>query len=202
MYAFNAETGAFSKPKKEGEMKVNEIILSAASLIGYYEQVKDYIDGEGEDGATVTELLLRCFNLVENELALDYLPLVAEEEKVTNAGKIVYSGLNNSIVRIIRVTDEEGNSIAYQVFPDYLMTQTGKVHIVYSYTPTPKTIGDESDFTLYVSTRMFEYGILAEYFAAVGRFEEANVWDEKYKDAIEAAYRAQSGGRMPVRRWV
>ena len=192
----------FSKRKGEVKMKVHDIILSAASLIGCYEQVKDYIDEEGDDGATVTELLLRCFNFVENELALDYLPLVAEEEKVTNAGKLVYSGLKNSIVRIINVMDEAGNSIAYQVFPDYLMTQEGKVRIVYSYTPTPKTIGDESDFTLYVSTRMYEYGILAEYFAAVGRFEEARVWDEKYKDAIEAAYRAQSGGKMPARRWV
>ncbi len=183
-------------------MKVNDIILSAASVIGCYEQVKDYIDGEGEDGATATELLLRCFNMVENELALDYLPLVAEEEKETNGGKLVYSSLKNSIVRIIRVTDEEGNSIAYQVFPDYLMTQTGKVRIVYSYTPAPKTIGGKSDFTLYASSRMYEYGILAEYFAAVGRFEEANIWDEKYKDAIDAAYRAQSGGRMSARRWV
>jgi len=183
-------------------MKVKDIILSTASLIGAYEQVKDYIDDEDEEGAVVTELLIHCFNLVENELALDYLPLVAEEEKQSTTGKIIYSSFKNSIVRIIRVTDENGNSVAYQVFPDHLMTQAGKVNITYSYTPTAKTIEDESDFKLYVSARMFEYGILAEYCAAVGRFEEANMWDEKYKDAVEVAYRAQSGGKMPARRWV
>ena len=202
MYAFNAKRVLFLNRKKEVEMKVKEIILSTASLIGSYEEVKDYIDDEDDAGAAITELLLHCFNLVENELALDYLPLVTEEEKQSNTGKIVYSSLKKSIVRIIRVTDEHGNSIAYQAFPDHLMTQVGKVNIVYSYTPTPKTIEGESDFELYVSARMFEYGILAEYCAAVGRFEEANVWDEKYKDAVESAYRAQSGGRMPVRRWV
>lgn len=40
------------------------------------------------------------------------------------------------------------------------------------------------------SPRLFAYGIAAEYCLACGLFEEAAVWDKKYKDALTAAYRS------------
>lgn len=61
-------------------MTVKETILLAADELGCGNRVREYFEEEGETGKKETEVLLRCFNLVENELALDYLPLYAEDE--------------------------------------------------------------------------------------------------------------------------
>ena len=196
------KTGTLSLYNKEVEMKVKDVILLAATLLGCEEDVRYYIEDEDEEYAQKAEMLLHCLHLVENELALDYFPLVAEQEVRADSGKIVFSNLSKDIVRVIKVMDENENSMAYQLFPSYLMTQAGTVKVVYSYTPSQKDWDENIDFTLYVSQRLLAYGIAAEYCTAMGRLEEANIWDEKYKDAIEAAYKVQSGGTMPSRRWV
>jgi hypothetical protein len=196
------KTGALLLYCKEVEMKVKDVILLAATLLGCEEDIRCYIEEEDDEYAQKAEMLLHCLHLVENELALDYFPLVAEQEIHTDSGKVVFSNLSKDVVRIIKVVDENENSIAYQLFPSYLMTQEGDVKVIYSYTPSQKDWDESLDFTLYVSQRLLAYGIAAEYCTAMGRLDEANIWDEKYKDAIEAAYKVQSGGKIPSRRWV
>ncbi len=181
---------------------VKDLILSAARLVGCETDLTYFLEDEDEEYAETATLFLDCFNRVENELALDYLPLVAEEELNTTTGKIVFSNLKHAVVRMIRVTDESGASLPYEVFSEYLTTRKGKVKVVYSYTPEPKSWNSESELSLYVSPRLFVYGVAAEYCMATGRYEETKVWDEKYKAAVEAAYRLHSGGKMPSRRWV
>lgn len=183
-------------------MTVKEVLTAAAFELGMADEVQAYLDGSSQTGEADTENLLRCFNLVENELALEYLPLFAEEEVVTDTGVVFFSELSRSAVRIVRVTDAWGNETAFKLCPEYLKTQPGKVKIGYTYTPQEKGLDGESDFTRFVSVRLFAYGIAAEYSLASGMFEEAAVWDKKYKDAIATAYRAKPRGKIKSRRWV
>jgi len=117
---------------------------------------------------------------VENEIEHDYLPLCCEDEAESDTGTIEYSLLTMPCVRIIRVTDEYGNSVPFKLFPQYLRTQPGRVNVSYTYTPREKNAEEESDFVLSVSPRLFAYGIASEYSLAAGLFEEAAVWDKKY----------------------
>ncbi len=182
-------------------MTVKEIILAGAGELGLKDCVKAYLDGTDTAGAGETERLLDCFNLVENELALDYLPLYAEEELESDSGAVYYSELSKRVVRVLRVADEGGNALAFKLFPEYLKTQGGKIKVAYTYAPNAKGIEDESDYILQASVRLFAYGIAAEYSLAVGAFEDAAVWDKKYKDAIAAAYRAKPSRKLRSRRW-
>ena len=183
-------------------MKVKDIVLLAATQLGIADEVQAYLDGEEENGERNAALLLTCFNVVENELALDYLPLYAEEKINTETGKIVYSDLVHSAVRIVKVTDEKGESIPYKLYAEYLQTQAGKVTVRYTYTPESKETDGESDFASPVSERLLAYGIAAEYSLSMGLLSEAAVWDKKYKESIEAIRSLQSGKRMKSRRWV
>ena len=183
-------------------MKVKECVLCAADLAGIGETVRAYLDGESVEGEADALALLRCFNLVENELALDYLPLHAEEELETETGAIFYSELSRPIVRVLRVLDESGTSIAFKLFPDYLKTASGKVCIRYTYTPTEKDMEGTSDFQTLVSPRLMAYGMVSEYQLANGAFEDAAVWDKKYKDAIKATYKKERCVKIASRRWV
>lgn len=182
-------------------MTVKEAVTMAAKELGIYEDVQGVLDGTGTDGEEKVRLLVDCFNIVENELALDYLPLQAEDEMYSTTGTIEFAALRYQATRILHVTDEWGNRTKFSLFPAYLKTQPGKVKIGYTYTPEPKTLEGESDYRLYVSTRLLAYGIAAEYAYAVGLFEEASVWDKKYKDAITAAYRVRPCARLRSRRW-
>ena len=183
-------------------MTVKECVLGAADLVGIGETVRAYLDGQALDGEAETAALLRCFNLVENELALDYFPLQAEEELETETGAIFYSKLSRPVVRILRVCDESGASVAFKLFPEYLKTDAGKVTVRYTYTPAEKGLDGASDFYTLVSARLTAYGMAAEYQLQNGAFEDAAVWDKKYKDAIKAAYRTGRCGKIAARRWV
>lgn len=182
-------------------MTVLECVLAAANEIGIGEEVLRYTQGE-EGGETTVKNLVRCFNLVENELALDYLPLFVEDEFYSETGVIEFSMLTNSPIRIVKVRDAFGQDLNFTLFPSYLKTEVGRVSVRYSYVPKEKALKDSSDFLLYASVRLFAYGMAAEYFSACGLFEEAAVWDRKYKAAIEAAYKKRPSKKIRSRRWI
>ena len=181
------------------KMTVKEILRETAQLLGL-RAVVAYFDGDEEEQEEVHELL-RCFNVVENELALDYLPLYAETEVETTTGVVQYESLPFSIVRVLRVRDSADESVKYTLFPTYLKASAGKLTIAYTYAPQTKTLEDESDYQLQASKRLFAYGIAAEYALAQGAFEDAGIWDKKYKDALTAAYRARPCKILRSRRW-
>ena len=182
-------------------MTVQEVLLEAAQRLGIEKEVQKYFDGDSADGKAA-EVLLNCFNIVENELALDYLPLYAEDEIETELGQVYYSKLSKSAVRILSATDEWGNRAKFKLFPKYLLTQPGKVVIRYTFTPEKKEMDDDSDFILQASSRLLALGIAAEYCIATGLYEEAEIWDKKYKNAIAATYENKRCERIASRRWI
>lgn len=183
-------------------MTVLETIKATATALGIAKEVNDYLEGVSTDGEADTNALLRCFNIVENELALDYLPLTCEESFETDTGVLYFSELSRGVVRLLKITDESGEELSFRLFPEYVKTQAGTITVRYTYAPKEKTFLDDSDFTLYASVRLFVYGMAAEFSLAKGLFEEAAVWDAKYKEAIAAAYRSRPCKKIRSRRWV
>ncbi|MBQ8292099.1 MAG: hypothetical protein IJX88_06330 [Clostridia bacterium] len=182
-------------------MTVMECIEAAATELGIGQRTREYLEGVSTEGEEEAKTLLKCFNLVENELALDYLPLFAEEDISTDTGAVFYSALERAPVRIVRITDEAGESLPFTVFPEYFKAAAGRLTVRYAYTPTEKTFTDESDFKLFASVRLFAYGMAAEFLFLSGAFEEAAAMDKKYKEAIAAAYRSKPSRRLASRRW-
>jgi hypothetical protein len=182
-------------------MTVLECINATATELGMGERVRKYLEGFTSEGEAEAHELLRCFNLVENELALDYLPLYAEDEIVTDTGVVYFSELAKRPVRVVEVRDGQGNDLSFRLYPEYLKTAVGKIVVRYAYVPEEKGFQEESDFALFASVRLFAYGMACEYLTVNGDFEEAGVWDKKYKEAIACAYRSKKAKRIASRRW-
>ena len=182
-------------------MKVKECVEKAAMLLGIADDVCAYLEDGYEPGEEGAQRLLKCFNLVENELALDYLPLFAEQKVVNENGKVDFLLLQKNAVRIVSVKNEAGESVKFRLFPKYLETPKGALTIVYSYIPPEKQMGDESDYVT-LSVRLFAYGMAMNYALLMGLYEEAAVWEKKYKEALEAAYRIRGAAVVRSRRWV
>ncbi len=182
---------------------VKDVLTLAARMLGNLESVEKYWgNAAGTVGKRDAELLLSCFHTVENELALDYLPLMAEDELVTSTGVVEYARLEKKVARILCVEDEAGEPVKYKLFPNYLKTQAGRVKITYVYTPEEKSLAGAVEYQTGVSARLFAYGVAAEYSLAVGDTQSAAVWDKKFKAAIQAAYRLRPCKKIRSRRWI
>ena len=183
-------------------MNVEEIVLSAAKLLGIYDGVCAFYYDDNEELEREAKLLLSCFNLVESALALDYLPLHAEEVLRTSTGKMDFSSFAYAPIRIVKVTDANGNAEPYTLYPKYLKVRAGEWIVTYTYTPKPKEFEEESDYGIMGANHLFVYGVMAEYCLSEGRLEEAAMWDKKFKEAIESIYHTSSCQRLSSRRWI
>ena len=181
-------------------MIVKNIVICAGDLVGIGDQVRDEIERDAD--SKIVQCLLKCYNLVENELSVDYFPLLFEETDSTDTGALYLDSFSKKPVRIVKVVDAWENEIPFKLFPNFLKTQTGKVCVRYAYEPEEKKLQGKGEVSLHVSERLIAYGVASEYALASGLFEEASAWDKKYKDAISAVYRANPARKISARRWV
>lgn len=183
-------------------MKVKDVVLSAANVLGIKKGVAAYFNGESTELEREAELLLNCFNNVESSLAFDYLPLYAEDTVRTATGILEFSELTYSPVRVVSVADDLGNAASFEIFPKYLRLEPGRYRLTYTYAPNLKTIDGESDYGTLSCNSLLVYGVLSEYCLAEGRYPDADAWDKKYKRAIESTYQMGRGTVLSSRRWV
>jgi hypothetical protein len=122
------------------------------------------------------EDLLECFNLVENELAQVYLPLYATH--YCDANVVKYSDFEYRPIRIVSC------NCKFKLYPDYIESQDTITEINYAYTPNNKGLYDECSYND-TCEKCLTYGVIAEYLLSQGFYEEADVWNRKYKKEIE-----------------
>ena len=184
-------------------MKVSNILGLVAAELNLDEYVRSHIQGVSNTtmGQEDANNLLSCFNLVENTLAVEYLPLYAEDEILAEAGVVFFDTFTRKPVRIVAVYDERKNSLAYTVFPEYLKTQAGMITVRYTYAPQEKTMDGECDYRLGAYKQVLVYGVANEYCLACGRFEEAEIWEKKYRRALKNLYKMHPSIVLRTRRW-
>lgn len=185
-------------------MTVEEVVITAAKLLGIEREVALYINENANAGKDKAERLLTCFNLVESELALDYFPLFEKERCVVQKGKVAYEQFSQTPLRVSAVLDELANAVSFKVYPTELRVDSSLQNVVveYAYLPLEKNLRNESDYQSGVSVGLAAYGVAAEYSAMLGLYAESAFWKKKYKEAIAAAFKMKRGGRVQSRKWI
>lgn len=183
-------------------MKVLDILLETADMLGMKDGVAAYFNGEAEDYEEQSLQLLTCFHLAECALALDYLPLYAEDELLTATGRLQFSSFAHEPIRIVDVKNTAGESVAYTLYPQYIKTSVGRMTVVYAYAPKKKTVDEESDFNMVTSPHVLVYGTLVQYCLANGMFQESAIWDKKWKDSVAYLCHTKQCKRLGSRRWI
>lgn len=187
-------------------MKVKEILKMSAEMAGEA-QTALYFERKGVDDLALCEenahLLLRCYNLITEELALEYLPLKKEEILTAKDGKIEFSRFTFKPLRILGVHTKNGQKVPYRLVNDYLELPNGEFKVEYNYRVEPS---DEDDEVLYNDTVIgayaLAYGILSQYLLEKGRVSESNIYQEKYLSAIKARIAEKRKLKLPARRWI
>ena len=96
-------------------MKVREIMGLAAEFAGRRD-VADFLGGRSAENAAEGEreadTLLRCYNIAENELALDYLP-IERVQRFESEGLVPYTAFEALPVEILSVRDGWGRRLPF-----------------------------------------------------------------------------------------
>ena len=174
-------------------MTMKEITALAETLLGLKTPASE------EEAALREKELLAAANLVVNELASEYLPLVRTETQTARGGKIYYSALAEQPIEILAVRRiGEERRAEYRVMPVYIALQNGTYEVEYRYYPREKTAETACDYDeTRLAKRVIAYGTAAEYCLMRGLYEECSLWDERFKDSLAGYCRPK---RLRIRR--
>ena len=167
-------------------MTVKEIIKTSATLLGR-EDVVNYITGDlktPDDSTLYTvDALVRCLNLVVNELACTYIPM--KKTQTFRSETVYYLTFYEKPLSIIKVTDLDGYDVEYQKFPDKIVVKKFPFTIEYNYIPKSYILNDSVGYLDdQISIRALAYGTLSEYSLIEHAFTESVMWHKKYMDAV------------------
>lgn len=170
-------------------MKISDIALSVAVYLGKT-AIADYLSGkEGKtDTETLTQIdaITRLSNLVINEVAGSFIPMVKTEEVTQTDGKIDLRELTEMPLEIKGVyLDESG--VSFKVKGAYAESAFKANKIKYSYIPHNYGLTDEIGYTeKEISLAVLAFGVAAEYCLTEWRFAEAVMWRERFTEGIKS----------------
>lgn len=185
-------------------MKVKSVLSQAAANLGREDLVAQIEDCASEPTGDLAALL-RCFNLVENEIALDYFPLKREELLCAPHGTVPFRRFRFAPLSVVKVEDCAGRTLPFELkaaclfLPGYCAR--GRVRVVYTYSPVEKCFFGESSFGGRISARLLSFGVASEFCLARGQYAEAATWEKKYREALRAAGAVRKKLTVRGRRW-
>ncbi|MDR1093960.1 MAG: hypothetical protein LBL66_07415 [Clostridiales bacterium] len=173
-------------------MQLNEIIQLAAFYLGL-----DESDGKA------SAQLCKCANLAVNEICADHYPLTRETTVQSGTGKIAYSELAAERVLEVLSVKRGGENTRFRSFHGYIKTEPNITAAVrFAYLPGEYAPDEAVPIPDKIGARIVAYGAAAEYCLINGLFEEAVVWEKRYKDSLAANLRKRGEITVPARRWL
>ena len=187
-------------------MTVKDIIKLVCEFVGEKEilsklnstEAVSYTDREQEK----LDLMVQCFNLVNQEIASDYLPFLTKEEIDVKNSILNFSELEKTVVNVYEVKNRFGTSLRFRLFPNYLEINGHAKSIVYSYLPDDKVLTDNVEMLNGLSARVYAYGVASEFLLIDGLSEDAEIWEERFKESLFVLSRKRGEHILPRRSWI
>lgn len=184
-------------------MSIKDIIILACSFTEN-EELKEALSSNtaslDEKQADLVNMFVECFNLIANEIASDYIPHYERETYVTDDFKINYSSFSSVPLKIVSVVDKNGHKVRFKAFDDYLMALASEVTVTYLSQPEEKGLNDS--VASVIPMRIYAYGMAREYYLMQTLYEEADIWQERFIQALQSLSRRKNETRVPARRWL
>ena len=183
-------------------MKVQEIIKLVCDFVGEKE-LREKLDAE----ATLTDkqqekidAMVRCFNLVNKEVATDFVPFLTKEEV---DGQIInFSSLKKKVVHIFALKNRFGMNLRFKCFPNFVEAEGRAKTVLYSFFPEELVLTDEVQCASCLSARVFAYGVASEYLLIFGISDDAEIWENRFKQSLFMLTRKKGEHLLPKRRWL
>ncbi len=187
-------------------MTVKEILTMASQFLNIEEEVKNYLQSDSEENVSATfKVLLNSLNIVNNEIASDYFPLLHCEEIDIQNNKIFYEDLAKEVKDVYSIKSlDESSEYRFRCYDEYLKVNAGgRVKIVYSYNPPLLHLTDNAfSFGGKINTRAFALAVASEYCYIKNIFDEAKVWHERFEQSLQNNLSKKGNLILPKRKWL
>ena len=146
--------------------------------------------------------MVKCFNLVNQEIASDFLPFLFEEAVNVTNGVLSYSTLTKNVINIYQLKDSLGRSLEFRNFPNYVEVKGVAKKVIYSFLPDELGLNDNVPTARGLTARVYAYGVACEYLLLEGFGSDAEIWEERFKESLFVLSRKRGEHRLPKRRFI
>ncbi len=184
-------------------MTVKDILTLVCEFVGEREISKKIAAG----GVLTTseqekvDCLTRCFNLVNQEIASDYLPFLTKES-VDCESILNFSDLKKQVVHVYEIKNRFGMNLKFRLFPNFAEINGHARSVTYSFLPDELTLESTVDAPCNLSARIYAYGVASEYLLIDGLSEDAEIWENRFKESLFMLSRKHGEHVLPKRRWI
>ncbi len=184
-------------------MLVKDVIIKACDFIdndSLSELLKNNLSLSDELQDMLNKLI-KCFNLVRNEIASEYLPIVKIDVVRPSQNKIELTALSSKLLEVISIRDSKGHTLKYEIREDGIYLNSNE-KVLIKYNSIPQELDLSGEFNSFLPERVFAYGIVKEYYFMQTLYEDAKIWDERFKNSLQIIERKKSETIIPRRRWI
>lgn len=189
-------------------MIVKNVLKNAVNYLGLTHLLNTNVfDGSGsvsDEEMAEINTLINCLNLVVNQVASEYF-ILKDKVKVNSVnGVIYYSQLSNKVVSDILNVKQLDHIVSYVCKADRLETVPGVVEVEFAYQPGQvSSINETIDFSNYkLNERVLAYGVVAEYNFLYANYDDATIWDNRFKNSLSNLIRPRREIKIKQRLWV
>lgn len=183
-------------------MKLKEILKLVCEFVGEKEMFSK-LENSTELSAKEKEKferMVRCFNLVNQEIASEYIPYLCKENV---SGSIInFSQLSKKVINIFQVKGKFGLDLLFKVYPNFIEVQGNAKSVTYSFLPEEITAEDDVQLFCGITARVLAYGVASEYLLLDGVSQDAEIWENRFKQSLFVLSRKKGEHVLPKRRWL
>lgn len=182
-------------------MLVEDIIKTVLKFLEKHDLIASMQAGDVLVNEEATEVAgyVNCLNLVRNEIATELIPNAKVEKHKVENNRLDFSSFEDKVIEVLAVRDNFGSNIKFDVFPDHIELENGTFEIKYNASPKALELRDE--FVSNIPERVYAYGILREYYYIQTLYEDASVWDARFKNSLQALERKKNDTIIRKRGW-
>ncbi|MBQ3047947.1 MAG: hypothetical protein IJD48_02910 [Clostridia bacterium] len=187
-------------------MTVLEVLENASLYLNLQDEFKDIFEGKediDEETYLQFEKLLKCLNIVIDDICSQYQTLKTYEEVDVSADGFEIKKLSKKINQILHIKTPNELKLCFKIVDNKIVCDyVGKIFVEYSYYPEKLKKDDCLDyFNGTISTKTIALGVASEYCFVNGFFEDAKIWEQRFLNCINANLRKLGHSCMPKRRW-
>ncbi len=178
-------------------MQVNEILNKAATLLG------ENLTAEGSPTDERTARLVNALGVAYMRLITEYAPLEEEESITVSNGSFELSALTKRFFDVVKLVRSGGGKAKCKVRGGSLFAEDGSYSLRYCYTPNSyPALGGTIEMPPRVSPDLFASGVAAEYALESMLFEEATLFEKRYKEGLANVLSSRREITLPFGRWL
>ena len=189
-------------------MKVKEILKNVCVYLGKEELLEsNFFEDGGEELTDLQqkelEKMKKCLELITSEIASDYLPIYKQKSVTLKNGEINVFEIDENIMEIVSIKNKFGKNIKFKLIGDKVIAMATNIVVTYKiHFGELQLDGDAESFGGRLSARVLGYGTASEYSYQEMLYDDASIWENRFKNALLIACRKKGELKLKERGWM